>query len=105
MAWIKRNLFFVIGGILAIGLLGAAGFYIYKGWSHNTAAFNELNEIYGTLRNLTSQKLSAGSDRVNNIEAAKEQERQLREWIRQGGDYFKPITPVPNPPNGIVSSE
>ena len=105
MAWIKRNLFFVIGGILAIGLLGSAGFYIYKGWSHNTAAFNELNEIYGTLRNLTSQKLSAGSDRVNNIEAAKEQERQLREWIRQGGDYFKPITPVPNPPNGIVSSE
>jgi hypothetical protein len=39
MAWIKRNLFFVIGGILAMGLLGAAGFYNYKGWSHNTAAF------------------------------------------------------------------
>jgi hypothetical protein len=105
MAWIKRNLFFVIGGILAIGLLGSAGFYIYKGWSHNTAAFNELNEIYGTLRELNSKKPSPGSDRVNNIEAAKEQERQLREWIRQAGDYFKPITPVPNPPNGIVSSE
>jgi hypothetical protein len=105
MAWIKRNLFFVIGGILAIGLLGSAGFYIYKGWSHNVAAFNELNEIYGTLRSLNSPKLSAGSDKVNNIEAAKEQERQLREWIRQAGDYFKPITPVPNPSNGIVSSE
>jgi hypothetical protein len=105
MAWIKRNLFFVIGGILAIGLLGAAGFYIYRGWSHNAAAFNELNEIYGTLRELNSKKPSPGSDRVNNIEAAKEQERQLREWIRQAGDYFKPITPVPNPPNGIVSSE
>jgi hypothetical protein len=105
MAWIKRNLFFVIGGILAIGLLGSAGFYIYKGWSHNTAAFNELNEIYGTLRSLTSQKLSAGNDKVNNIDAAKEQERQLREWIRQAGTCFKPVTPVPNPPNGIVSSE
>jgi hypothetical protein len=54
---------------------------------------------------LTSQKLSAGNDRVNNIDAAKEQERQLREWMRQAGDYFKPITPVPNPPNGMVSSE
>ena len=31
MAWIKRNLFFVIGGILAIGLLGAAGFYDLQG--------------------------------------------------------------------------
>ena len=105
MAWIKRNLFFVIGGILAIGLLGAAGFYNFKGWNHNTVAFDQLNEIYGTLRSLTSQKLSAGNDKVNNIDAAKEQERQLREWIRQAGDYFKPITPVPNPPNGVVSSE
>jgi hypothetical protein len=105
MAWIKRNLFFVIGGILAIGLLGSAGFYIYRGWSHNAAASDELKGIYDTLRNLTSQKLSAGNDKVNNIDAAKEQERQLREWIRQAGDYFKPITPVPNPANGVVSKE
>ena len=105
MAWIKRNLFFVIGGILAIGLLGSAGFYIYKGWSHNKAALNELNEIYNTLRELTSKKPSPGNDKINNIEAAKQQESQLREWIRQAGDYFKPITTVPSPPNGIISSE
>ena len=105
MAWIKRNLFFVIGGILAIGLLGSAGFYIYKGWSHNAAALNELNQIYSTLRELTSKKPSPGSDKVNNIEAAKQQESQVREWIHRAGDYFKPITPVPNPLNGIVSNE
>ncbi len=105
MAWIKRNLFFVIGGILAIGLLGAAGFYNYKGWSHNAAALNELNEIYSTLRELTSKKPSPGNDKINNVEAAKQQENQAREWIRQAGNYFKPIPPVPNPPNGIVSSE
>ncbi len=105
MAWIKRNLFFVIGGILAIGLLGAAGFYNYKGWSHNRAALNELNEIYSTLRELTSKKPSPGNDKINNVETAKQQENQVREWIRQAGDYFKPITPVPNPSNGIVSSE
>ena len=71
MAWIKRNLFFVIGGVLAIGLLGASGFYIYKGWSHNTAAFNELNEKYGALRDLATKKPSPGNDKVNNIETAK----------------------------------
>ena len=32
MMWIKRNLFFVVVGILALGLLGAAGFYDYKSW-------------------------------------------------------------------------
>jgi hypothetical protein len=86
-------------------LLGSAGFYIYKGWSHNAAALNDLNEIYSTLRQLTSKKPSPGNDKINNIEAAKQQEGQVREWIRQAGDYFKPIAPVPNPPNGVVSSE
>jgi hypothetical protein len=106
MAWIKRNLFFVVGGILAIGLLGAAGFYNYKGWSHNTAAFNRLNEIYRTLADLTViKKPSPGNDKINNIEAAKQQESQLREWIRQTAVYFKPIAPIPNTGTNAVSSE
>jgi hypothetical protein len=105
MAWIKRNLFFVIGGILAIGLLGAAGYYNYKGWSHNKAAFDELNGIYKTLRDLTGNKLSPGNDKVDNIAAAREQERQIRDWIRQAGDYFQPIAPIPNTGNNAVSSE
>jgi len=105
MAWIKRNLFFVLGGILALGLLGAAGFYNYKGWSHNSAAFEELNEIYGTLRNVTSQKPSPGNNKVDNIAAAREQERQIRDWIRQAADYFQPIAPIPSTGNNAVSSE
>ena len=105
MAWIKRNLFFVVGGILAIGLLGAAGFYNYQSWSHNTAAFNELKENLDTLRSLSSQKPGPGNDKVNNIVSAKDQERQLRDWIRQAGNYFLPIAPVPNPADGVVSSE
>ena len=105
MAWIKRNLFFVIGGILALGLLGAAGFYNYRGWSHNSAAFDKLNEIYGTLRNLTGQKPSPGNEKVDNIAAAREQERQIQDWIRQAAGYFQPIAPIPNTGNNAVSSE
>jgi len=105
MAWIKRNLFFVIGGILAIGLLGAAGYYNYIGWSHNTAKNSLLNENYGTLKNLTLQKPSPGNDRVDNIKAAKEQESQVRDWIRQAADNFQPIAPIPNTGNNTVSSE
>ena len=105
MAWIKRNLFFVIGGILALGLLGAAGFYNYKGWSHNAAAFDKLNGIYNTLRNLTGKKPSPGNDKVDNIKAAKEQEGQVRDWIRQAADCFQPIAPIPNTGTNAVSSE
>ena len=105
MAWIKRNLFFVIGGILALGLLGAAGFYNYKGWSHNSAAFNQLNGIYTTLRDLIGKKPSPGNDKVNNIEAAKDQQAQLRKWISQAGNYFQPIAPIPDAGTNAVSSE
>ena len=105
MAWIKRNLFFVMGGMLALGLLGAAGFYNYKGWSHNSAKTDQLKEIYGTLRNLTGQKPSPGNDKVDNIAAAREQERQIRDWIRQAADYFQPMAPIPNTGNNAVSSE
>src|ERR1035437_8598289 len=105
MAWIKRNLFFVIGGILALGLLGAAGFYNYKGWSHNTAKFNQLNDIYKALRDFTGKKPSPGNDKVDNIAVAREQERQIRDWIRQAADYFQPIAPIPNTGNNAVSSE
>jgi hypothetical protein len=106
MAWIKRNLFFVMGGILALGLLGAAGFYNYKGWSHNSAKYDQLKEIYGTLRNLTGQKPSPGNDKVDNIAVAREQERKIQDWIQQAAaDYFQPIAPIPNTGTNAVSSE
>jgi hypothetical protein len=105
MAWIKRNLFFVIGGILAIGLLGAAGYYNYIGWSHNTAKNSLLNENYEKLKSLTLQKPSPGNEHVDNIKVAKEQEGRVRDWIRQAADNFQPIAPIPNTGNNAVSSE
>jgi hypothetical protein len=54
---------------------------------------------------LTGQKPSPGNDKVDNIAAAREQERQIRDWIRQAADYFQPIAPIPNTGNNAVSSE
>jgi hypothetical protein len=105
MGWIKRNLFFVIAGVLALGLLGAAGFYGYQGWARNSAAFDKLNEIYGTLHELNLPENSPGNDRVNKTEAARDQEHQIREWINQARKHFQPIAPIPNPTDGPVSSE
>jgi hypothetical protein len=103
MAWIKRNLFFVVGGTLALVLLGGAGFYIYTGYSRNSTAFDKLNEIYGTLQNLAQQKPAPGNEKINNTQIAKDQEKQVRDWINQGGDYFKPIPAIPA--SSGVSSE
>jgi hypothetical protein len=99
MGWIKRNLFFVIGGGIALVLLGGAGFYIYQGWSNNSAASDKLNEIYSSLKQLADQKPGPGA---NNTEIAKDQEKQILDWINSAGNYFQPIPAIPS---GEVTSE
>jgi len=105
MGWLKRNLFFAIGVVVALGLLGAAGFYDYASWGHNQQAFAHLNEVYTKLSDAAKIKPSPGNDKVDNITAANEQEKQLRDWIRQAQKYFKPIAPIPRLTNGPVTSE
>ncbi len=103
MGWIKRNLLFSIAGIVALLLLGGAGFYDYKSWSHNSDAFDRLNTIYDTLQQLGGQKPAPGNGKIDNIKTAKEQEAVVSEWIAQTGGFFKPISPVPDSPD--VTSE
>jgi len=105
MDWIKRNLFFFIGTVVAIGLLAWAGIYGFGSWQQNETALDKLNEAYKTLQTLNNENPSPGNDKVNNIQTAREQGRQLHEWIRQVKQYFQPIPPIPNPTNGIVTGE
>ena len=105
MAWIKRNLFFVLGSVVALALLVAAVFYDYQSWQRNEAAFKSLNEIYDTIKIAVNQNPSPGNDKVNNTETAREQERQLRGWIAKAREHFQPIAPIPSPADGPVSSE
>ncbi|HUZ07863.1 MAG TPA: Amuc_1100 family pilus-like protein [Candidatus Paceibacterota bacterium] len=92
MNWIKRNKFFSIALVLAMGMLGAAGFYDWQSWSLNEAKFDRLDEIYTKLSEL---KPSSGNE--DNIAAAQEQTRRLRAWNVQARNYFQPIEPIPSP--------
>lgn len=105
MDWIKRNLFFFAGTVVAMGLLAAAGIYGLGSWQRNETTSNALSEAYKTLQTLNNENPSPGNDKVNNIQAAHKQEQQLREWIQQTKQYFQPILPIPNPTNGVVTSE
>ena len=102
MGWIKRNLFFVIGVVVALGMLGWAGFFIYQGWSLNSQASGKLNEIYAKLQELASQQPQPGNKQTDNTQTAKDQDKQLRDWIVQASQYFKPIPPIP--PGANVTS-
>jgi hypothetical protein len=102
MAWIKRNLFLVVGGVIALLALGAAGFYIYKGWDRNSTALTSLTEVVGTLKAATEQKPVPGSGKVDNIAIAREQNKQVQAWIASATGYFQPIPAIPS---GAITSE
>jgi hypothetical protein len=105
MGWLKRNLFFAIGGILALGLLGAAGFYDFQSVSNNQAAYTKLSEVINNLKELNKQKPSPGNDKIDNVTTANEQRKQIEEWIHQAREHFEPVAPVPSPASGPLTSE
>ncbi len=102
MIWIKRNLFFVVGGFVALGLLGGAVFYIFKSFSRNSTADTSLHEVVDTLTRLTQQKPSPGNDKINNTKIAQEQDKEVRGWVSSATLAFQPIAPIPA---GAVTSE
>ena len=102
MGWIKRNLFFVIGGAVALVLLGAGGFYTYRAWSRNAQATKKLNEMYGTLQSLQMQHPAPGNAKINNTAIAEQQQKEVEKWIKLARGYF---ANVPTIPPGKVTSE
>lgn len=97
MAWIKRNLFFFIGLVLAVLLVAAAGFYDFKSWQANQEAFASLTEVYTTLQQdndywtkLPQGKPAPGNGKVDNIQIARDQTAQLREWLARAGITSSP---------------
>ena len=102
MGWIKRNLFFVVGGVAALALLGGAGFFIYSKWARNTAASEKLTAIYSSLSAVSQQQPGPGLNGTN-TQVAKEQEAQLQAWISSSAPYFQPIPGLP--PGTNVSSK
>ena len=103
MGWIKRNIFFVVGGVVSLLLLGGAGYYIWSESSRNANAGHDLTEVYDTLDKLAKLEPKPGNDKVNNAAIAKEQEQELRNWINSAGAYFQPISGIP--PGRNVSSK
>jgi len=98
MSWIKRNLFFVIGSVAALALMGCAGWYLYSQWNHNQKTQQTLDETYAQI---DQQKNSAGTPggKVDNIKNADEQIKKLREISLKVRERFTRIPPIPNAAN------
>jgi hypothetical protein len=108
MAWIKRNLWFLIGGVVALGLLGVSSFYLYVQNKANNEVRDKLTEGYAGLNTLNTENPHPGNDKVDNIAAARKQRKEWQEAITKARTFFEPIAPIPaagENTNGITDQE
>lgn len=98
MSWLKRNLFFVIGSLVALILMGLAGWFLYSKYNLNNEVLANLNSDYEKLKTLNSAKPHPGSGSVNNIKLAQEQREQLREFLKKTQVFFQPVARIPDLP-------
>ena len=105
MDWIKRNLYFLIGSLVALALMGLAGWYLYSKWQLNNEILGKLDEQYTELKRLNGQNPHPGSDKVNNIDAAKEQQKEMRAYMQKAREYFQNCPPIPVPESGKLTSQ
>lgn len=99
MDWIKRNLIFVIGAAVALGLMGVAGFYSFSGWKHNADERDKLNAAYEELKRLNTLNPHPGGGKVDNIKLAREQEKELQAFMSKVARHFVRIPPLPDSTN------
>jgi len=88
MGWVKRNLFLVIGGLLAIALLGLGGFYFWTNRQKNRQIETQLEENKANLTRLVNL---APSPNATNIARAKQEVQTARAAVEQAKLFFSPI--------------
>lgn len=94
MPWLKRNLLLVIGGVVALGLLGFAGYFFYSKLQLEDAVKGQLDDQTKELERLMKLDPHPGTEKVNNIEAARKQEQDLQAFLAQAQKVFcKPDYP------------
>ncbi len=96
MEWIKRNMIFVISAVVALILLGAAGWYGYSGFDNNSAKKEAITGAYGELSELYRAKPAPGDGKkVDNIKMAREQQKEAASFLTNLTAYLQEIPAIP----------
>jgi hypothetical protein len=104
MAWIKRNLFFLIGSLIAVALMVLGVFYLLGQINAESEVTDDITKQYAELSRLAHLNPHPGNDKIDNIKAAREQEAELRGFIKKERGLFQPIDPIPNAPSNKISN-
>jgi hypothetical protein len=96
MAWIKRNLFFLIGSLVALGFMGFGGYLLFTQIAAENKITSDIEASYAELNRLNTLNPNPGNDKVDNITAAKEQQESLVAYIGKTQPFFQHIAPIPD---------
>ena len=65
MAWIKRNLVLVISGVLALGLLGFGGYYLWSAIQKNNSIDAEIGSAKSEIERLLAREPTPNASNLN----------------------------------------
>ncbi len=92
MAWIKRNLFFVITAAIGLAVTGYCGYLLYAALADNSAVGDEYTTTVNSLKDLQQKKPYPNKD---NIKSAKADQDRVQAFL---ADFRKAFAPFPIPP-------
>jgi len=99
MAWVKRNLYFLIGSLVALALMGGGGFYLWMKISDEAKVTEEITTQNEELKRLANQNPHPGEQgKTDNVQAAKDQDKALRAYLSKVSTHFKRPAPIPDSP-------
>lgn len=93
MSWIKRNLFFAVGGAVALGLMGLAFYYLFTKIQVESQVSEELNARVEQLNSFSQQKPYPNE---TNVVAVRREKERLQEFLVTTRRYFSPVSPPLN---------
>ena len=105
MSWIKRNLYFIIGAAVSVGLLAVAVVYYFQKEGANSKVKEELNSAYSELKRINDltphpgYASSGGStSKVDNISVGQRQIKDLGTFLGKARSAFVPVPSIPDNP-------
>ncbi|HOB99901.1 MAG TPA: Amuc_1100 family pilus-like protein [Verrucomicrobiota bacterium] len=91
MDWVKKNLLLVVSGAVTLVLLGVAGYFLWSKHTLEARVTEDLATQTSELNQLSNSDPHPGNEKVKNIEAAKEQDKKLQEFVAEARKTFVPI--------------
>jgi len=96
MAWIKKNLIFLIASAISLGVLVFAIIFVNTKMDADKEVLTNLDEASQKYKDLLSRKVHPGNKKVDNIQRAKDQIVELASFSTDIKEYLKGPEPLAN---------